>query len=100
MGYLTAAATASAQAGQLDRARSFLTEAERISGMWQGGLWGGAVWEARGHLRLAEGDDDQARAMFKEAAQAFARSGDRGSGPVTQPAGSSPQRMGYVAGSS
>jgi DNA-binding SARP family transcriptional activator len=99
MGYLTAAATASAQAGQLDRARSYLTEAERISGMWQGGLWGGAVWEARGHLRLAEGDDDQARAMFKEAAQAFARSGDRGSDPVAQSAGSSPQRMGYVADS-
>src|SRR5699024_12292521 len=35
MGYLTTAATATARAGQLPRARSFLAEAERISGMWR-----------------------------------------------------------------
>ncbi|MGH3372484.1 MAG: AfsR/SARP family transcriptional regulator, partial [Nocardioidaceae bacterium] len=77
MGYLTTAAVASAQAGQLDRARTFLTEAERISGMWQGGVWSGAVWEARGHLRHAEGDEHRARAMFREASEAFARAGDQ-----------------------
>ncbi len=77
MGYLTSAATACARAGELGRARSFIAEAERISGMWQGGLWTGAVWEARGILRQAEGEDEQARAMFREAAQAFARAGDR-----------------------
>jgi tetratricopeptide (TPR) repeat protein len=77
MGYLTSAATASARAGELDRARSFIAEAERIAGMWQGGLWTGAVWEARGILRQAEGEGEQARAMFREAAQAFARAGDR-----------------------
>ena len=76
MGYLTSAAAASARAGDLDRARSFLTEAERISGMWQGGLWTGAVWEGRGILRRAEGEDEVARAMFREAAQAFARTGN------------------------
>jgi len=75
MGYLTSAATASARAGELDRARAFLSESERISGMWQDGLWTGAVWEARGTLRDAEGERDQARAMFREAAQAFARAG-------------------------
>ena len=77
MGYLTSAATASARAGELDRARSFITEAERIAGMWQGGPWTGAVWEARGNLRLAAGEDEQARAMFREAVDAFARAGNQ-----------------------
>src|SRR5581483_7566141 len=77
MGYLTSAATASARAGELDRARSFLAEAERIAGMWQGGLWTGAVWEARAILRQAEGEGEQAHAMFREAAQAFARAGNQ-----------------------
>ena len=77
MGYLTSAAAATARAGELDRARSFIAEAERIAGMWQGGLWTGAVWEARGILRQAEGESEQARAMFREAAQAFARTGNQ-----------------------
>ena len=77
MGYLTSAATASARAGELDRARSFIAEAERIAGMWQGGRWTGAVWEARGTLRQAEGEDAQARAMFREAADAFTRAGNQ-----------------------
>jgi len=77
MGYLTSAATACARAGELDRARSFINEAERIAGMWQGGLWTGAVWEARGVLRQAEGANEQARAMFREAAQEYTRSGNR-----------------------
>lgn len=76
MGYLTTAATASARAGELERARSFIAEAERIAGMWQGGPWIGAVWEARGNLRQAAGEDEQARAMFREAAEAFARAGN------------------------
>ena len=45
--------------------------------MWQGGLWTGAVWEARGILRQAEGEGEQARAMFREAAEAFARTGNQ-----------------------
>jgi len=77
MGYLTSAATASARAGELDRARSFIAEAERIAGMWQGGPWTGSVWEARGNLRQAAGEDEQARAMFREAAEVFARAGNR-----------------------
>lgn len=77
MGYLTSAATATARAGELDRARLFIAEAERIAGMWQGGPWTGAVWEARGNLRQAEGEDAQARAMFREAAEAFARAGSQ-----------------------
>ena len=77
MGYLTSAAAACANAGELDRARSFITEAERIAGMWQGGLWSGAVWEARGILRQAEGADEQSRAMFREAAQEYTRAGNQ-----------------------
>jgi DNA-binding SARP family transcriptional activator len=77
MGYLTTAAAASARAGELDKARFFIAEAERIAGMWQGGLWTGALWEARGVLRQAEGEGEQARAMFREAAQAFARTGNQ-----------------------
>jgi tetratricopeptide (TPR) repeat protein len=76
MGFLTAAVSASARAGELDRARSYFNEAERIAGMWQGGQWTGAVWEARGILRKAEGEGAQARAMFREAADAFVRSGN------------------------
>jgi DNA-binding SARP family transcriptional activator/predicted negative regulator of RcsB-dependent stress response len=71
MSYLTSAATASAHAGQLDRAHKFLVEAERIAGMWQGGMWTAAVWETRGVVRQAEGDTEQARAMLREAAAAF-----------------------------
>jgi DNA-binding SARP family transcriptional activator len=77
MGFLTSAASAAAQVGDIDRARSFLADAERVSGMWQGGPWAGAVWEARGIMRRAEGDLEQARAMFREAADAFARAGNK-----------------------
>jgi DNA-binding SARP family transcriptional activator len=77
MGFLTSAAMASARAGELDRARAFIAEAERIVGMWQGGLWTGTVWEARGILRQAEGQEDQARAMFREAAEAFESTGNQ-----------------------
>ena len=45
--------------------------------MWQGGLWGGTVWEARGVLRQAEGADEQSRAMFREAAQEYTRAGSQ-----------------------
>jgi DNA-binding SARP family transcriptional activator len=77
MGYLTTAATTSALNGDLERARTFIVEAERISGMWQAGPWIGAVWEARGVLRQVEGDGAQARAMFREAAEVFERAGNR-----------------------
>lgn len=72
MGFLVSAATACARAGDLDRARSHLAEAERISSMWQGGAWAAAVWEARGELRIAEDGPSQAAAFFREAAEGFA----------------------------
>ena len=38
-------------------------------------MWSGEVWESRGVIRQAEGDPDQARALFREAGEAF---GDEG----------------------
>lgn len=75
MGYLTSAAAACARVGDLDRARFLLSEAERIAGMWQAGMWNAAVWETRGALRHAEGAHEQARAMYREAAEEYTRAG-------------------------
>jgi DNA-binding SARP family transcriptional activator len=73
MGFRVAATVALARAGDLQQARARLEGAERIAGMWQGGPWLAAIWEARGVLRRAEGDHAQAAALFKEAADQFAR---------------------------
>jgi hypothetical protein len=73
MGFRVAATVALARAGDLQQARARLDGAERIAGMWQGGPWLAAVWEARGVLRRAEGDHAQATALFNEAAEQFAR---------------------------
>jgi len=43
--------------------------------MWPDGAWHAAMWEARGVLRDAQGDRDQAAALFKEAAERFAAVG-------------------------
>jgi DNA-binding SARP family transcriptional activator len=75
MTFRVASAAAAARAGDLPRAAASLEHAERIAGMWQGGPWLAAVWEARGELRLAEGAPDQAAALFSEAAAGFARGG-------------------------
>ncbi len=75
MGYHVAASIALARIGDVEGGARHLDSAERIAGMWQGGPWQAAVWEARGHLRLAEGNSAQAYALFREAADGFARSG-------------------------
>jgi DNA-binding SARP family transcriptional activator len=69
------AATICSRAGDLSRARRHLADAERIAGMWQGGPWTAAVWEARAALRAAEGDRAQADALLREAADEYARAG-------------------------
>ena len=62
-----------ARSGDLSRAREHLREAERISGMWQGGPWHAALKEARAALRLAEGAAArEAAALLHEAAQGYA----------------------------
>jgi tetratricopeptide (TPR) repeat protein len=71
MGFRVNAAVASARAGDLERAAGHLAEAERIAGMWQGGPWLASVWEARAALREAEGERDQAVALYREAADLF-----------------------------
>lgn len=101
MGYLASAATACARGGELDRARSFIGEAERIAGMWQGGIWNGAMWEVRGVLRQAEGADEQARAMFREAAEEYARRGKASDAArCLQAAGEPLSRSAYSGGPS
>jgi tetratricopeptide (TPR) repeat protein len=65
------ATRAFARAGVLQRARIHLAEAERITGLWQGGPWTAAIWEARAEVRRAEGDAERARALFLEASQRF-----------------------------
>jgi DNA-binding SARP family transcriptional activator len=72
MGFRVTAAIAYARAGRLDQARHRLRAAERIAGMWPGGAWHAAVWEARGALRQAEGDTRRAAALYNEAADQFA----------------------------
>ena len=72
MGFRVASAIAYARAGHLGQARRRLQGAERIAGMWPGGAWHAALWEARGVLRHAEGDTGRAAALFDEAADQFA----------------------------
>jgi DNA-binding SARP family transcriptional activator len=77
IGFLVASTTAFARARSLEEAARSLDHAERVAGMWQGGPWLSSVWEARGELRLAEGEPRQAAALFREAADLFARGGHR-----------------------
>lgn len=64
-----------ARAGQVEAARRRLGEADRLAGMWPGGEWRAAVWEARGVVRRAEGSQHQAAALLLEAADLFDEAG-------------------------
>lgn len=75
IGFHIAASVTRSAAGDVARSRRHLETAERIAGMWQGGPWEAAVWEARGRLRTAEGDAPQGAALLREAADRFARAG-------------------------
>lgn len=75
MGFRVAAAIACARSGRLDQARRRIQAAEPIAGMWPGGAWHAALWEARGVLRQAEGDTRRAAALYNEAADQFAELG-------------------------
>jgi DNA-binding SARP family transcriptional activator len=75
LGFRVAAAIAYARAGRLDQARRRIQAAEPIAGMWPGGAWHAALWEARGVLRQAEGDTRRAAALYNEAADQFAELG-------------------------
>jgi hypothetical protein len=75
IGFCVASAIACARCGEIGKARKCLNEAERLAGLWRGGPWLAATWEARAHLRLAEGDPGQAAALMREAANLFKESG-------------------------
>jgi DNA-binding SARP family transcriptional activator len=71
MSFRAASAIALAEAGELEQVDRRLDEAERLAGMWSGGPWQAALWEARGVLRRAQGKEDRAQAAFLEAAARF-----------------------------
>ncbi len=75
MTFRTAAAVALAEAGEVEQVNRRLDEAERVAGMWNGGPWVAAVWEARGVQRRAEQSENRAMAAFEEAASRFAALG-------------------------
>jgi DNA-binding SARP family transcriptional activator len=75
MSFRVASAIALAEAGELESASRRLDEAERLAGMWNGGPWVAAVWEARGVQRRAQGNEEQAAALFREAATRYASVG-------------------------
>ncbi|MFT3922269.1 MAG: BTAD domain-containing putative transcriptional regulator [Myxococcales bacterium] len=75
MGFRTVSAIALAEAGQLEQVSRRLDEAERLAGMWNGGPWVAAIWEARGVLRRAQGNDARALAGLSEAAARYAELG-------------------------
>ena len=71
MALRTASAIALAEAGELEQVDRRLSDAERIGGMWQGGPWAAALWEARGVQRRAQGKEMRALAAFEEAANRY-----------------------------
>jgi DNA-binding SARP family transcriptional activator len=77
IGLGVAAAIATARAGEVAEARYWLDFAERRASMWTGTPWQAAVWEARGELRLAEGDRGQALALMREAGELYRMFGRR-----------------------
>lgn len=68
-------ALACARVGDIDAAEQYLLAGEMSAMGWEGTAWQGAVAEAKAHLAAAKGDNDQAAAMFRSAADLFARAG-------------------------
>ena len=70
-----ASAIALAEDGELEQIDRRLNDAERIAGMWHGGPWAAALWEARGVHRRALKNEVRAIAAFDEAAQRYGELG-------------------------
>jgi DNA-binding SARP family transcriptional activator len=75
MALRTATAIALVEAGEMEQVDRRLSDAERIAGMWHGGPWAAALWEARGVQRRAQGHEIRALAAFDEAAARYAELG-------------------------
>jgi DNA-binding SARP family transcriptional activator len=75
IGFKLAAAKAFARSGRADLARRRTEDSEQLARMWPGGPWHAAIWEARGETRRAQGDEQAASVMFREAAERFAEAG-------------------------
>ena len=75
MEFRIASSTALTELGEIESASRRLDEAERLAGMWNGGPWVAAVWEARGVQRRARGNPEHAAALFHEAAARFGELG-------------------------
>ena len=71
MALRTASAIALAEAGELEQVDRRLNDAERIAGMWHGGPWAAALWEARGVQRRSQRNEVRALAAFDEAASRY-----------------------------
>jgi tetratricopeptide (TPR) repeat protein len=69
--YRVQASITCSRTGDLPHARRHLSDAERITALWQCSTWSAALWEARAHLRAAEGHPAQAAALLREAALAY-----------------------------
>jgi hypothetical protein len=65
------AATACADAGDLEAARRHLRAARRSAARWQGTAWTAAVAEAEAHLALAEGRMPEARRLASSAVELY-----------------------------
>jgi tetratricopeptide (TPR) repeat protein len=65
------AARVCADAGDLDRARSYLAVAEGVEARWAGTAWTASLLEVRAALARAEGDDAAARDLLGSAAALF-----------------------------
>jgi DNA-binding SARP family transcriptional activator len=69
------AAIACADFGDIDDARRHLAVAETSAGRWEGSAWAAAACEARAHIARAAGDEEQAVALARRAAQQFHAAG-------------------------
>ena len=75
MEFRIASSIALTELDEIESASRRLDEAERLAGMWNGGPWVAAVWEARGVQRRARGNPEHAAALFHEAAARFGELG-------------------------
>jgi DNA-binding SARP family transcriptional activator len=75
VGFLLAAATSRAHAGDLDRASSYVERASDVAGMWGEGAWTAGVAEARGEVLIAGAEPEKAVPLLWEAADLFGGAG-------------------------